>query len=176
MWEGAAAIAKDTFFDSRLYERWDSFAATEAMREAGRRIVFVPGGMVACPGRVTAGQFLRQARREMALARRCLPGMWWRALAAHVIYCGAMLTTIVASVSGSRGAEWALVALFGLGMLKGANRATMAKAELPQSKSWFDRYGWVHTFWVPLATWVWLWVLVASLFGLKKGRGEGSVG
>ena len=175
VWEGAVAMEKDTFFDLRMYQRCDSFALIEAMQEAKRRIVFVPGGMVACPGGVTAGQFLRQARREMAQARRCLPGVWCRALAAHVVYCGAMLAAIGASLSGSRGAEWALVVLFGIGMLKGANRATLAKAELPHCKTWFDRYGWVHTFWVPLATWIWLGVLAASLFEMKKERTEGSV-
>jgi hypothetical protein len=121
--------------------------------------------MVACPARITAREFLTQAPREMALVKRQLPGLWWRALAAHVFYCGAMLAAIVAVWRGSRGAEWALVVLFGLGMLKGANRATLAKAQLPQYKTWFDRYSWTHTFWVPAATWVWLYALVCSAVG-----------
>jgi hypothetical protein len=71
---------------------------------------------------------------------------------------------MIASACGNRGAEWALVIQFGLGMLKGANRATLAKAELPQQQIWFARYSWTHTLWVPLATWVWLYVLIASAF------------
>jgi hypothetical protein len=41
----------------------------------------------------------------------------------------------------------------------------LAKAELPECKAWLDRHAWVHTLWVPLATWIWLIVLVASAFG-----------
>jgi len=77
------------------------------------------------------------------------------------------LTYVIARARGNRGAGWALVAQFGLGMLKGANRATLAKAQLPEQKSWFDRYGWTHTFWVPLITWVWLFVLVGSAFAKR---------
>jgi len=55
-------------------------------------------------------------------------------------------------------------------MLKGANRATLAKAQLPEQKDWFDRYGWTHTFWVPLVTWVWLFVLIASAFATRDSR------
>ena len=75
----------------------------------------------------------------------------------HVFYCGAMAAAITASIRGSRGAEWALVAQLGLGMLKGVNRTAIARAELPDHEAWFKRHAWVHALWVPLATWVWLW-------------------
>jgi hypothetical protein len=88
--------------------------------------------------------------------------VWRGALLAHAVYCGAMVAAVMASARGNRGAEWALVVQFGLGMLKGANRATLAKAVLPDQQGWFARYSWTHTFWVPLATWVWLYVLIAS--------------
>jgi hypothetical protein len=152
-------MSKDMFFDAGLHEAWSSFAISRAVSELKRKIAFAPGAMVACPGGVTAAEFLAQARREMADARRYFPRLWWSALVAHIIYSGAMVAAVVAIARGSRGAEWALVVLFGLGMLKGVNRATLAKAELPQCKTWFDRYSWTHTFWVPLATWVWLYVL-----------------
>jgi ceramide glucosyltransferase len=168
-WAGAMAVNKEFFFQERVPEAWtgavrEDFALSRIVQESGRRIVFAPGAMVACISRATAGQFLRQARREMAQARRCLPRVWWSALLAHVIYCGAMLAAAIASAHGNRAAEWALVVQFGLGMLKGANRATLAKAELPEQQGWFSRYSWTHTFWVPLATWVWLYILIASAF------------
>jgi hypothetical protein len=115
--------------------------------------------------RSTLLQFLNQARREMSAARRLAARLWWQALLAHLVYCGAMLAAIIASARGNRGAEWALVAQFGLGMLKGANRATLAKAALPEYKIWFDRHSWTHVLWVPLVTWVWLFVLLLSAFG-----------
>jgi ceramide glucosyltransferase len=166
-WAGAMAIDKEFFFEQRVPDLWtgavrEDLALSRLVRESGRRIAFAPGAMVACTSRATAGRFLRQARREMALARRYLPRLWWSALLAHVIYCGGMMAAIIASARGSRGAEWALVIQFGLGMLKGANRATLAKAELPHQQAWFARYSWTHTLWVPLASWVWLYVLIAS--------------
>jgi hypothetical protein len=79
-----------------------------------------------------------------------------------------MAAALGASVSGSRGAEWALVAQWGLTMLKGTNDATLAKAQLPAHKTWFDRHGWVHSVWVPLAMWVWLAVMISSLGSRSK--------
>jgi hypothetical protein len=168
VWEGAAAIHKEVLLEARAADCWfqatrDDLALSAALRKAGRRIVFAPGAIVAYGDRPTACGFLAQACREMSDVRAYLPGLWWRALTAHVLYCGAMLASVIAIARGSRGAEWALVVLFGLGMLKGANRATLAKAQLPQYSTWFDRYGWTHTFWLPLATWIWLAVLIASL-------------
>jgi cellulose synthase/poly-beta-1,6-N-acetylglucosamine synthase-like glycosyltransferase len=168
-WGAAMAITKDVLFQENITELWTSaeredLALSRAVINSRRSIAFAPGAMVACTRCATVGQFLRQARREMAQARVSLPGLWWSGLASHILYCGAMLAAIIASVHGNRGAEWAVVALFGLGMLKGANRATLAKAELPHIEGWFSRYSWTHAFWTPLATWLWLCVLVASAF------------
>jgi hypothetical protein len=61
-------------------------------------------------------------------------------------------------------AEWALIAQLFPGMLKGLNRATLAKASLPEYEAWFKRHTWVHAMWVPLGTWVWLFALAGSAF------------
>jgi ceramide glucosyltransferase len=166
-WTGAMAVSKELFFQARAPEALigavgEDFALSRLVKDSGFRIAFAPGAMVARKSRATAAQFLRQACLEMAQVRRNLPGLWWAGLLTHIIYCGAMLAAIIASARGNRGAEWALVVQFGLGMLKGANRATLAKAELPHQENWFTRYSWTHIVWVPLATWVWLCVLIAS--------------
>jgi len=178
VWTGAMAIRKETFFEFHLTEAWrtaedEHGTLIRAIHKAHRFIAFAPGAMVAVAGRVSAREFLRFARRQMVIARVHLPRLWWSALLAHIFYCGAMAAAITASVRGSRGAEWALVALLGLGMLKGVNRATLARAELPDREAWFKRHAWVHALWVPLATWVWLWVLLASAFsGASEWRGR----
>jgi hypothetical protein len=143
---------------------WTGSVARRLVRSGPPHIAFAPGAMVVDTARATLLEFLRQARSEMSHARRCYPRLWWQALFAHTIYCGAMLAAAIASARGNRGAEWALVAQFGLGMLKGANRATLAKAELPAQQTWFERYSWTHILWVPLVTWIWLYVLIASAF------------
>jgi hypothetical protein len=172
-WGGALAITKDVLLAVRSAECWDGVERDDlplarALDKMQRLIAFSPGAMVVCDGRPAARQFFRQARREMAAVRTYLPRLWWTALLSHAIYCGAMLVIGIAIARGSRGAEWALVALFGLGMLKGANRATLAKAQLPEWKAWFDRYSWTHTFWLPFTTWLWLYILIASLWSKQR--------
>ena len=169
-WAGAVAISRDVFVVARVNECWTGASRADlALARAVRVIAFAPGAMVACTGRPTAREFISQARREMAEARRYLPRLWWTGLLAHVVYCGAMLASVIAIARGNTGAEWALVVQFGLGMLKGVNRATLAKVELPQFQIWFDRHSWTHALWVPLATWVWLYVLISSAFDIERG-------
>jgi len=169
-WGGSMAIRRETFFAVHVPEFWretvsDDYALSEAVRRAGLAIAFAPGAMAVSADRVSGSAFLRWARRQLTITRVYRPGLWWRALAAHIFYCGGMAAAVIASISGSRGAEWVLIAQLSPGMLKGANRATLAKAALPEYKAWFDRHAWVHTLWTPLATWVWLLVLCASAFG-----------
>ncbi len=169
VWAGSLAIQKEIFFELRVPASWreslsESAAVTGAVRRAGLRIAFAPGAVAAFTGRTTMRAFLRWARRQMALARQYLPRLWWEGLVSHFFYCGGMAAAIIASLRGSRGAEWVLVTQLGLGMLKGVNRATLAKAELPRCEAWFKRHAWVHVLWVPLATWLWLGVLLASVF------------
>lgn len=169
-WGGSMAMRKETFFVARVPDFWknavsDDYRLSAAVQAAGLRIVFAPGAMVAADGPVTAREFFGWARRQLLLARFHDPRQWWLALAAHFLYCGAMSAAVAASVLGNRGAEWVLIALLTPGMLKGVNRAALARAELPAYEQWFRRFGWVHAWWVPLATWVWLATLAASAFG-----------
>jgi hypothetical protein len=135
------------------------------VREAGLSIAFAPGAMVASTDHTGARDFLRWIRRQMTITRVYSPRRWWLAMIAHFFYCGAMAACVIAILQASRGAEWALIALLTPGLLKGANRATLAKAEFPEYRQWFDRYAWVHAWWVPLATWFWLYGLAASALG-----------
>jgi cellulose synthase/poly-beta-1,6-N-acetylglucosamine synthase-like glycosyltransferase len=172
-WTGSVAMQKELFFELRIPDAWqnspsDSGAVTRAVHRAGLRIAFAPGSIVAYAGRTTMRAFLGSARRELCLARRDVPRLWWMALLSHVFYCGGMAAAIAASLAGSRGAEWALVAQLGLGMLKGVNRATLARAELPGRDAWFKRHAWVHSLWIPLGTWLWLILLLGS--ALPFGR------
>ena len=177
LWMGSMAMRKETFFELRISEAWRNQRRGDgtlirALHRAHRAIAFAPGAMVARSGPTTALQFLQSAKCQMDAARVYLPRAWWSALISHVFYCGAMVAAITASVRGSRGAEWALVAQLGLGMLKGVNRAVLARAELSDRDAWFKRHAWVHALWVPLATWVWLLVLLASALTGATRRNE----
>ena len=166
-WGGATAIRKETFFEARVPSYWqntvsDDFALAQAVHAAGLTIAYAPGALTPCLEGVTVGCFFAWMRRQMTITRVYEPRLWWMALIAHVFYCGGMAASIIASVQGSRLAEWALIAQLSPGMLKGLNRATLAKAAMPQMEAWFKRHHWVHAIWVPLATWLWLIALLSS--------------
>jgi len=164
------AIRKDVFADARVAEFWkntvsDDYALAQAVHAAGLTIAYAPGALTPSYERLTGTQMFSWMRRQMIITRRYAPALWWMALLAHIVYCGGMAMSIVASIRGDRLAEWALIVQLSPGMLKGMNRATLAKAALPQCEAWFRRHQWVHAMWVPVATWVWLVVLVSSAWG-----------
>lgn len=170
VWGGAMAIRKDVFTRAAVAEHWkntisDDYALAAAVHAAGLTIAYAPGALVPCGEHTTASRFFSWTRRQMRITRAYNARLWWIGLIAHVFYCGGMAASVIASIRGYRLAEWALVAQLSPGMLKGLNRATLARAALPQCDAWFRRHQWVHAMWVPLATWIWLIALLASAFG-----------
>lgn len=170
VWGGATAIRKETFFEARVPEYWrnaisDDYALSAAIHAAGLRIAYAPGALVPCFERLGARALFGWIRRQLTITRIYNPRLWWPALAAHIFYCGGMAASVVASIKGYRLAEWALIAQLSPGMLKGLNRATLAKAALPEREPWFRRHAWVHAMWVPVVTWLWLLGLLASACG-----------
>ncbi|MEI9973211.1 MAG: glycosyltransferase family 2 protein [Ignavibacteriota bacterium] len=169
-WGGAMAIRRDTFHELDVRAYWkgtvsDDYALTAAVHDAGLTIAFAPGAMVPSYERRTGREILAWMRRQLTITRVYNGGLWWLALLGHIFYCGGMAASIVASLRGFRLAEWALIAQLSPGMLKGLNRATLAKAALPECEAWFKRHQWVHAIWVPLGTWLWLAILMSSAVG-----------
>lgn len=168
-WGGAMALRRATFRQARVAEFWrgavsDDYRLSEALRKAGLPIVFAPHAMVASSGECSAKEFFEWAVRQLIITRVYSPKLWWAGLAAHAVYCGAMLAGILVVLSG---VLWAipilLLAIFP-GMWRGEMRRRAAELMFPRRKAWFRRHGWTY-FWLgPLATWVWLFVLLASLF------------
>ena len=167
VWGGAMAIRKEFFFEARVPDFWqgalsDDYALSAAVHAAGQTIAYAPGALTPSREHITVFRFFGWIRRQMAITRIYAPRLWWPGLIAHIFYCGGMAASIVASIRGNRLAEWALLAQLSPGMLKGLNRATLAKASLPECEAWFKRHIWVHAIWVPLATWAWLIALASS--------------
>jgi len=160
----------------------DDYALSAAVHAAGGTIAYAPGALVPCLEHTTAAGFFRWIRRQLTFTRVYNPRQWWPGLVAHIIYCGGMAASAIASAKGYRLADLVLVAQLLPGMLKGFNRVTLAKAALPEYEAWFRRHAWVYGIGVPLATWIWLVGLAASAFGntlewrgsrygLKRGPG-----
>ncbi len=166
-WGGAMAVRREVFDGCRVPDFWrrsasDDYSLSEAVRTAGLEIRFAPGAMVASGGHTGAREFFAWTRRQMVITRVYYPRLWALALAAHLLYCSAMVACIAAMAGGEIAGGIALVLIWCPGMWKGANRARLARAALPECGPWFRRHGWVHTWWVPLGTWAWLCSLLAS--------------
>jgi ceramide glucosyltransferase len=169
-WGGAMALRKETFFEARVLEYWkdtisDDYALSAAIHAAGLTIAYAPAALVPSRESISASGLFAWMRRQMIITRVYNRRQWRLAVGAHVLYCGAMAASLIAGSVG-RYVGWAtLAAQLVPGMIKGARRAELARLSLPKYADWFRRHGWVHTALVPLATWVWLIVLLSSAFG-----------
>ncbi|MCW5979132.1 MAG: glycosyltransferase [Bryobacteraceae bacterium] len=168
-WGGAMAIRRDTFYAARVPEFWrgsvsDDYSLTAAVHAAGLRVAYAPGAYVASVDGTGGREFLRWIVRQMAITRTQDPQLWAKAFAGHLLYCGAYVAALAALLQGRLAGLAALGVIFGLGMIKGANRLALGRMALPHHAAWFDRHGWVHVWWVPLATWVWMYSLAVSAF------------
>jgi cellulose synthase/poly-beta-1,6-N-acetylglucosamine synthase-like glycosyltransferase len=169
-WGGATAIRRQTFYDARVSEYWkntvsDDYALAAAVHQAGLAIAYAPGALVPSHERISARELFAWTRRQMTITRVYAHDLWLRALVAHCFYCVSMIASVVAGFLGHSVGWWTLGAQLLPGMWKGARRAALARAALPEYAGWFRRYGWLHALCVPLATWWWLASLVAAAFG-----------
>jgi cellulose synthase/poly-beta-1,6-N-acetylglucosamine synthase-like glycosyltransferase len=169
-WGGAMAIRREVFFDVEVLRFWkrtisDDYSLSAAVHAAGLTIAYAPGALVPCREQISARGLFSWMRRQMMITRTYNLRQWRLGLVAHLFYCGAMTASVMAIGFGRRLGWFTLVAQLIPGMIKGARRSALAAAALPESKAWFRRYGWVHWASVPLATWIWLLVLVSSAFG-----------
>jgi cellulose synthase/poly-beta-1,6-N-acetylglucosamine synthase-like glycosyltransferase len=166
-WGGAMAIRKDVFFTLRIVDRWkgqisDDYVLTAAVRQAGLRIAYAPGALVAAVDHIGRREFFAWTKRQMALTRAYNRRLWMLALLAHFFYCAAMIACLSVAASGYL---FALVVLGGVvvpGMWKGARRAKLASLALQDYKGWFAKWGWIYSWAAPLVAWVWLVVLASS--------------
>ncbi len=163
-WGGAMAIRRDTFDRIRVPSYWhgtvsDDFRISRAAHDAGLRIAFAPGALVASTDGTGGREFLAWIERQMVITRIYEPRLWWLGLLSHSVYCAAMAGAL-ASPTPLRLA--ALAVTLGCGMWKGRARAKWARQCLPEYDAWFARRGWIYAWWTPVATWVWLYSFLAS--------------
>jgi cellulose synthase/poly-beta-1,6-N-acetylglucosamine synthase-like glycosyltransferase len=178
VWGGAMAIRKEVLFAVGILDAWktavsDDYALSDAVHRAGLRIAFAPVALVPSLEPITAQRFFAWARRQMLLTRVYSPKLWRGALTAHVVYCCGMVAAVAGWLHGSTAATYLLAAQLLPGMAKGLGRARVARAALPSHTAWFRRWGWTHGLLVPIATWLWLGVLLSSAFGASiewRGR------
>ena len=169
-WGGSSAIRREQLPRLRLDERWrevlsDDLIVTEAVREAGLRIVYAPAALVATIEDSNRADCLEWCARQMTMATLYLPIVRRYAAAAFGVFDGTVLLGIACLLAAPFLSMWYLVpaALF-LSTLP----ATVAKAAL-RRRAFFAAAPHVSSLWrVPAARaavaalavpWVMLWGL-----------------
>ncbi len=80
-WGGATAIRRSRFEELRITDRWagalsDDLQVTQAIKEAGLRIVFVPQALIPSHDVTSFAGFWEFARRQLIITRICAPEIW----------------------------------------------------------------------------------------------------
>ncbi len=168
-WGGGTAIRRETFERARVKEFWqgtvsDDYRLSAAMNAAGLGVHFVPAAMVATTGSCTAAEFLDWATRQLVITKVYRRKLWLAGFVAHVVYCGAMLMSVLLAVSGNPLGLGGLVVTVVPGMGKGAMRSYAARLMFPDRTDWLDRFSWAYFWMVPIATWIWLYTFTRSAF------------
>lgn len=95
-WGGSSAVRIENLPKLRLDERWrevlsDDLVVTEAVREAGLRIAYAPGALVATLEDADRGTCLAWCLRQMTMATLYLPIVRRYAAAAFAVFDGAVV-------------------------------------------------------------------------------------
>lgn len=99
-WGGSSAIRRENLPKLGLEERWrevlsDDLVVTEAVRQAGLRIAYAPGALVATLEDADRGTCLEWCDRQMMMATLYLPVVRKYAAAAFAVFDGAVLLGLV---------------------------------------------------------------------------------
>ena len=169
-WGGGMALRRKTFEDAKVADFWqgtvsDDYRLTQAMNKAGRGIRFVPGSMVATSGGCSRDEFLTWATRQLIITKAYRKRLWVAGFVSHVLYCGAMVMSVLMALTGNPLGAGGFVVTVVPGMAKGGSRGYAGRLMFPDHEDWFDDHGWIYFWYTPIATWVWLYIFFASARG-----------
>src|SRR3990172_3280964 len=165
-WGGGMALRRRTFDEAKVPLYWagcvsDDLMLTRALRDAGRKIVFVPQCLVATHHPTTWRALLEWTTRQILLTRVYEPRLWWPALGMYVFYCGTFLFGLAAAawfllwrweVAAVILGVLALIAA--LGVLKGVFRHRAALLWMPQHQQELRRTWWSPTLQAARVPWL----------------------
>lgn len=158
-WGGGTAIRRHTFVDSGVLEFWkgsvsDDLSLTQALRQSGRPILFLPECLSPTLVAMTAKEAFEFTNRQLQISRVYDKKTFEVGAGAHACYCvtllygaAAILMNIVTGDPwGQLAFLWCVIPL--LAALKGAIRTVAAWDLLPE---WKDR----------MKDWSWAWIVLA---------------
>lgn len=182
-WGGGTAIRRKTFEQAGVLEFWkgavsDDLSLTRALRQAGRRIEFVPECLAPTLFDTTGRGLLEFTNRQMILTRVYAPGMWtWGALT-HILYCLTLLDSFfVIFARIVAGDTWLALAILALvvpllAAIMGALRTVAVEELLPDWKTRLRVWEWAWFLLAPLVPFLFAWnSLVAAFVREIRWRG-----
>lgn len=182
-WGGGTAIRRAVFEAVHAREFWqgavsDDFTLTRALRQGGRRILFVPECLAPTLHDFTARELLEFTDRQIIITRVYAPRLWALGGLTHLSYCGTLLfaagVLLGLMISGDSWFSLATLVLLIplLSALKGALRQVAVTELLPEWSAKLLQWSWVWIFLAPLAPFLFLWnCLTAALTRQIRWRG-----
>jgi ceramide glucosyltransferase len=173
-WGGGTAIRRMTFFEIGADHFWrgavsDDLALTNALRNSGLPIVFVPECIAPTPYSATFSELVEFTNRQIILTRIYSPKTWTNGAIAHFSYVisfvAALAITFSVFVSGD---PWISLALFTLlipllAAMKGALRTIAIDELLPEWRASMREWSWIWTMLAPAVPFLFAWNFCVSL-------------
>lgn len=170
-WGGSMAIRAAEFLRLRIAEDYwpntvsDDYAVTQAVRDAGGRIAFVPRCLVASREESNLRDFLRWSTRQIIITRLYASRLWKLGLAASILYCGTFVLGLAAmalphaTTHGRIAILATLMLVLLLGAAKGYIRTVVAREMFPREIGSRGSCYWQLQ---PLVPWIMLGNLVVA--------------
>lgn len=179
-WGGAMAILKDNFYKCKVDQIWqgalsDDYSMTWAVRNNSDGIVYyMPLCLLPSFEKTTWHNLIHFARRQFIITRRCLPGLWWMALAGFsqyiIAFWGGLAYTLylwsIDSPLASKAAILPGITLAG-GFIKACLRQYTAMKKLSEWKSRLVKASLIDIFLFPILS-VFTWILITSTIFSKS--------
>jgi ceramide glucosyltransferase len=172
-WGGSMAIRRDTFEKLGIKERWqgavsDDYVLTSAVREAGKRIKFVPKCLVPSYDESTLKDLLEFTTRQMRITRVYSPRIWKLACLTHCLYNLTLWVGLYRLFSqgfagtGNHLLAWLLIVIFALGSMSGWIRVGVAADLLPAEREQAQQIWWAFVLLGPVISALYLYNIIAS--------------
>jgi cellulose synthase/poly-beta-1,6-N-acetylglucosamine synthase-like glycosyltransferase len=167
-WGGSSAIRRQTFEHLWIREAWarglsDDLLLTQAVRDAGLGIGFIPACLVPTFEPCTWRQLVEWTNRQVTIARIYAPHLWRVGLLMQLLNCAFGVLAIIALVAGHWLASggflsyWVCSGLGSMLVCRAAGYRLAAHGYSPGQRAW------VQALWFPMVTALSLVSLAVSL-------------
>jgi ceramide glucosyltransferase len=162
-WGGGTAIRKAVFEQIGVMDEWqhsisDDYSMTNALRRAGRPIIFLPECLTVSYVETDLAGLMEFTNRQVLITRVYSPTLWVTAGTTHVLFCATIafgILLILAALLAGR-PLLQIVALTFLPLLlasiRGVLRVTAVQEMLPGLKEQIQQQSWIHLIlgvWIP---------------------------